>query len=59
LIVDKKHQAMMYAYNLEYLIETINTSDKSNDKKQRKIIIAIWLGMISIIPFVIKFLFSL
>jgi len=59
LTVDKKEQALMYAYNLEYLIDTINISDESNNKKQSKIIIAIWCGAISIVPFVIKFLFSL
>jgi hypothetical protein len=59
LTIDKKYQALMYAYNLEYLVDAINISKKSNTDKRLKINLAIYCGAIALVPFLIKFLFSL
>jgi len=59
LTVKNNHKAAIYGYLLYDWVERIDASNKSNDKKQFKITLAIWLGFIAILPFLIKFLFSL
>lgn len=50
---------LINAYLLHDHITRLDTSDESNDKKASFLNIAILLGMLSLIPFAIKFLFSL
>ena len=59
LTVKSENMALMYAYLLRDYVSRIDNSVASNKKKARFLNIAILLGVASLIPFSIKFIFGL